>query len=167
MRSPRRTKVDLMAAGVLAALLVAAPAHAAVLVVDDDNVACVPGAAFHTINAALAVAEVKDELRICPGVYAEQVVLTKSLTLRGLGTDIDRPIVRPTVLPVSRPSTQGAMPIAAAILVDAARVTLEGLEVDLGAATIAGCSPIIAGIYLRNASGELSGMTVTLSLIHI
>jgi hypothetical protein len=156
-----RSKSITVAAGLLGLLLMRSQASADILVVDDDNVPCLSGSAFHTINAALTAANTGDEIQICPGGYAEQVVLTKSLTLRGLSVGNARAVIEPTELPVSRLSTQGAKPIRAAILVDAPRVLLDGLDVSLGAANLQGCSPVVAGIYLRNASGALSDMTVS------
>ena len=67
----------------------------------------------------------------------------------------------PASLPASRLSTQGAKPIRAAIIVDAPRVVLAGLTVDLSVANLSGCAPIVAGIYLRNASGVLDNLTET------
>ncbi len=155
-----RSKTIAAAIGLLGVLLVRSQASAEILVVDDDNVPCITGRAFHTINAALAAANSGDEIRICPGVYPEQLVLTKPLTLRGQPVANNRAIIMPADLLASRQSTQGAKPIRAAILVDAPRVVLEGLDVDLGPANLDGCSPIVAGIYLRNASGSLSQMVV-------
>lgn len=150
-----------IAVGVIGLLGFAGHARAVTLLVDDDNVPCISGTAFHRIGDAVAVANVGDEIQICPGLYAEQVVLTKSLTLRGLSQGNQRPVVMPANLPISRPSTQGAISIRAGILVDAAKAVIEDLDVDLRFANLAGCSPVVAGIYLRNASGAVEGVRVT------
>jgi hypothetical protein len=155
-----RSKTITVAVGVLGALLARTQASAVVLIVDDDNVPCITGNAFHTINAALVVANTGDEIQICPGVYPEQVVLTKSITLRGMPMANKRVTIMPADLPVGRQSTQGASTIRAAILVDAPRVVLDGLDVDLTPANLMGCSPIVAGIYLRNASGAITHTSV-------
>ncbi len=154
-----RTKAIAIAVGMLGTL-VGSHATAAIHIVDDDNIPCVTGNAFHTITAALAVANAGDEIRICPGVYAEQVVLTKTMALRGIPLPNERVVIMPADLPASRLSTQGAVPIAGAILVDAPRVVLEGLHVELSFANLTACSPIVAGIYLRNASGSLTNVHV-------
>lgn len=155
-----RSKTIAIAVGMLGTLLVRSHATAAFLIVDDDNIPCFTGNAFHTINAALAVANAGDEIRICPGVYPEQVVITKEMALRGIPLPNERVVIMPADLPVSRLSTQGAKPITGAILVDAPRVVLERLEVDLSFANLTACSPIVAGIYLRNASGSLDQVVV-------
>ena len=156
-----RSKTITIAVGVLAGLLGRAQGHAAILIVDGDNVPCITGRAFHTINGALAVANAGDEIQICPGVYPEQVVLTKSLTLHGLPVANNRITIMPADLPASRTLTQGGKEMRAAILVDAERVNLVGLDVNLSVANLTGCSPIVAGIYLRNAGGSLDDVTVT------
>jgi hypothetical protein len=155
----RRTAraIALVTIGVLG---LAGRAVAVVLLVDDDNVPCISGTAFHRIGDAVAVANAEDEIQICPGVYAEQVVLTKSLTLRGLALGNFRPVIMPAALPASRPSTQGGVGVRAAILVDAPRVVIEDLDVELRFTTLSGCSPAVAGIYLRNAGGSIEGVRV-------
>jgi hypothetical protein len=45
---------------------------------------CGGSPAFPTIQAAVTAAPSGSMVRICPGTYAEQVVVTKPLTLRGL-----------------------------------------------------------------------------------
>src|SRR5262249_23519793 len=86
------------------ALCPAGQARANILVVDDDNVPCF-SAPYHNINAALAVAEAGDEIDVCPGLYSEQVVLTKVLTLRGMPVGSQKAVIMPPALPASRPST--------------------------------------------------------------
>src|SRR5215208_725074 len=69
------------------------PVHAAAttLVVDDDGHGTATNceasnAAYNTVDAAVQAATAGDTIRICPGTYAEQVVITKNnLTLRGAG----------------------------------------------------------------------------------
>ncbi len=156
MRRTSRTS----ALAAIAVIGLARYAGAVTLVVDDDNVPCITGTAFHRINDAVAVANAEDEIKICPGVYAEQVVLTKSLTLRGIPQGSLRPVIMPPALPVSRPSTQGGVAIRAAVLVDAQRVGIEGLDVDLRFTPLVGCAPAVAGIYLRNASGSIENVRV-------
>ena len=56
----------------------------ALLVVDDDRVQC-PTAAFTTIAAAVAAAAPGDRIDVCPGLYAETVLVAATLTLSGHG----------------------------------------------------------------------------------
>ena len=130
-----------------------------ILVVDDDNVRL--RAPYHNINAALAVAEAGDEIQVCPGLYMEQVVLTKPLTLRGMPVGSQKAVIMPPALLASRQSTIGGKFIAAGILVDAPKVVLDSLVVDMSAANVPGCAPAVAGIYVRDASGPLTNLEVS------
>ena len=155
-----RSKVVHIVVGVLGTSLLAAPAHANTLVVDDDNVPCF-AAPYHNINEALAVAEAGDEIQVCPGLYMEQVVLTKPLTLRGTPVGSQKAVIMPLALLVSRPSTIGGKLVTAGILVDAPRVVLDSLVVDMSAADVGGCAPAVAGVYARDASGAITNLAVS------
>ena len=67
-------------------------------------------APYHTINAALAVANDGDEIDVCPGIYAEQVVLTKPLTLRGMPVGSQQAVIMPAGAPGEPAEHQGASP---------------------------------------------------------
>ena len=80
--------LGLAAFAVMLSLAQASSAAAATLVVDDDGAGasgdCDAGAvAYTTINAAIAAATAGDTIEVCPGTYAENVVINKSLTLLG------------------------------------------------------------------------------------
>jgi hypothetical protein len=70
--------------GVMLALfgLGVGPAAASTLVVDDDLVQC-PTATFTSIQAAEVAALPGDTIKVCPGTYTENVMVTKSLTFLG------------------------------------------------------------------------------------
>jgi len=154
-----RRKLRQIVLGVLGASLIACPARAANLLVDDDNIPC-STAKYHTINAALAAAEAGDEIDICAGTYPEQVVLTKPLVLNGEPIGSAKVVIQPPALPVSRPSVIGGKLVTAGILVDAPRVVLENLNVDLSHAVATGCAPVVTGVYARNASGAITNLDV-------
>ena len=71
------------------------PASAAMtLVVDDDGMATAadcndPTPTYMTIGAAVAAAASGDTIKVCPGMYTENVVLNKSLTLLGAQAGVD------------------------------------------------------------------------------
>lgn len=71
-------------------------ATAATLLVDDDLAQC-PTATFTSIQAAIAAASIGDTIKVCPGLYAEQVNVNKNnLTLLGAQAGVDartRPFV--------------------------------------------------------------------------
>ncbi len=68
--------------GALAAPAMASPPSSHTLVVDDDGAQCGPHA-YSSIQAAVDAAHRGDRVRICPGRYAERVVVNKPLTLTG------------------------------------------------------------------------------------
>src|SRR5439155_12682706 len=98
-----------------------------------------------------------DTVRVCPGTYAEQVEVDKSIRLSGQ----PGAVVRPAALSAALASLLGGNDVTAAILVDAPYVTIEDLVVDLSDNTLAACAPLLAGIYFRNASGQIRNTTVT------
>src|SRR5919106_6566199 len=57
-------------------------ALAAELFVDDDGVDC-PDADFTTIQAAVDAADPRDTIRICTGIYDEQINISKPLVIIG------------------------------------------------------------------------------------
>ncbi len=138
----------------LAAVL-AVPAAATVLVVDDDGFDC-PNALYQRISDAVDAAGSGDTINICAGIYREQVVVTKPLKLRGEPSVASRAVIQPLNLPATRPSLFSGGPVTAGILVDQGRVLIESIDVDVTQTAVAGCSPILAGIYLRNASGVVT-----------
>src|ERR1700741_4732090 len=56
------------------------PARRAQLVVDDDKIDC-PNAGFSPIQDAIDAASPGDEIRVCKGIYIEQVKIGKPLDI--------------------------------------------------------------------------------------
>ena len=146
-------------AGALVFVSIAGPALAAILTVDDDRVQQ-PSANYTTIQAAVDVAGPGDEIIVSPGLYEEQVVIKDQVTLTGRPVGTNRVRIRPTALPVSRPSVLSGNPITAGILIDSTSVSISGIDLDLSGNDVAGCMPLLAGIYYRNAAGVVEQVTV-------
>jgi len=120
------------------------------LLVDDDKAQC-PTAAFTSIQDAIKAANPGSLIRVCPGTYAEQLSITKSLSIEG----DSGAIVLPSNMVANTTGSSGA-PIAAAILVkNAANVAVEGLIVDTTSNGITECSPDLIGILYQNSSGRI------------
>lgn len=143
----------------LAALLLPHPrttANAAQLVVDDDKLDC-QNAGFSHIQDAINAASAGDRIRICKGIYAEQLTIQKPLSL-----DADSgAILMPGAMHQNAVSLFDSAPIATAILVqNASKVTVRGLIVDGANNGISACSPDLEGITFQNASGSIERSAV-------
>ena len=75
------------------------------LVVDDDGLQCAQPD-FSTIQAAVDAAETGTLIRVCPGLYAEQVSVAKSLTIRGEPETVEAVDCFAPTRPTSDPNTQ-------------------------------------------------------------
>lgn len=127
----------------------------ATLVVDDDKAQC-PEATYTTIAAALAAADEGDDVQVCPGIYPEQLVLTKKVRLIGKVMANTRPLIRPTALIESRPSLLGGRELVAGIIVDTRTVIIDSIDLDLSANDVSGCEQVLVGILFRNTGGIVS-----------
>jgi hypothetical protein len=142
------------------------------VVVDDDGRATATDCnanrpASSSIQAAVDAAVPGSTIRICPGTYAEQVVVTKNnLAIRGAGQGLT--VLRPTALPVD-PRSPGGAPRKAILLVNGATgVTIANLTIDGGAAdegftNFTDCSRVgfTLGLYYRNGSGTVDATHAT------
>ena len=139
----------------------ASRASAAQLFVDDDNVQC-PNAQFHFIQDAVTAAKPGDTINVCSGIYHEQVVINKKLTVQGYETtNQNQAIVMPNGAVANSISLTSGNPIAAIILVDTADgVNLSDLTIDGSGANFNSCLPIYIGVYYRNASGVADSLAV-------
>ena len=137
---------------VLATLLNSAASYAATVVVGNCNGNKVK---YSTIQAAVDVANANDTVSVCPGTYAEQVVITKPLTLKGLinGTSGATVITVPaTGLVPNVTMASGAILAAQVVVTNTLGVTLTNLTIDGSSgpcATDVGAA-LTAGIALNN-----------------
>src|ERR671936_1511030 len=65
-----------------AAVALPDPPPGTTLIVDDDHMQC-PNATFTSINAAVTAAAPGDTIKVCPGIYSENVIVNKQLTFLG------------------------------------------------------------------------------------
>jgi hypothetical protein len=154
----RRPIAAAVAAAALLALTTTA-SMAAILAVDDDR-AEAPSAPFTTIAAATAVAGDGDTIAVYPGTYQEQVVLSHNVILRGISFGAFGVVIQPLALPQTRPSVLVNLPVAAGILADSPFVSVENITLDMTSNGVAGCSPLLVGVYMRNASGAVKDMQI-------
>jgi hypothetical protein len=130
------------------------------------------GTHYSTIQAAVNAAELltpPNTVRVCPGTYTEQVLVTKNLTLTGVA-DASNGTDAPVVVPPSGGLVQNGTdifgnPVAAQIFVASTSatpsVTVSDLTVDGTGNNLAGCGgPTLEGIYFQNTGGEILKNTV-------
>jgi hypothetical protein len=124
---------------------------------------------YSTIQAAVNAAGV-NPVYVCPGVYPEQVIISRNLTLSGYspsGSNSTQAIIVPpaTGLVANTAYPGGGIAVAAQILVTAnaggvgPSVTISHLTVDGTGASgngINGCAPDVVGIYIQNGTGSVT-----------
>lgn len=119
------------------------------ILVDDDKVQC-PNAAFTSIQAAVSAAHSGDTIRVCPGTYDEQVVISMPLSIEG----DNGAVVIPSNVKANGTDIPGGIPIAAVLLVTNTRdVEIEGLIIDGSNNGITECGPRLEGITFQNSTG--------------
>jgi hypothetical protein len=114
---------------------------------------------FTTIQAAVNASPAGTTINVCPGIYPEQVTITKSLIIKGVahGSQDAAVIVPPSPMQVNTTSYSTGNDIAAQVLVQGAGgVNISNITVDGTNNNIGGCSPNLIGIFYQNASGTLS-----------
>jgi nitrous oxidase accessory protein NosD len=131
-------------------------ADAATIVVGQNAAVC-PGAQFAKIQDAVNAASPGDTIQICPGVYAEQVSISKTLNVNAN----NGAMLRPSGAAANSTGLASGQPIAAILLIENAEdVTIGNLTVDGADADINACAPDLIGVFFRNASGRLSHVAV-------
>lgn len=117
---------------------------------------------FSTIQAAVNAALNGDIVAVCSGTYAEQVSITRGITLEAYaGQNVT--IAVPAAGVVQNATGLDGFPIAAQILVQPivrANVNIKNLTVDGTGNNDQSCGLDLMGIYYQNAGGRISGNTV-------
>jgi nitrous oxidase accessory protein NosD len=124
-------------------------------------------AQFTTITDAVNAASPGDVIEICPARYAEQLIITAPITLRGVSSDLDISAYLPCCNEVKRvllqPSLQDleGLPFEAVITVmNTTGVRIENLVIDASQNSVSGCDISLSGVTFFNASGQLQNSTV-------
>lgn len=151
--------VRMVGTGLLAAAVVAAaaPASAKTLRVSASGASCAR-AAFTRIQSAISAAQDDDTIVICSGLYDEQVVIDKDVTVVARAGAV----LRPTAMVANTTSIRTGAPVAAVVTAMDRGVLLKGLEIDASAHGL-GCGagdPVLVGVFFRGVSGALKKSTV-------
>lgn len=122
--------------------------------------ACVPGTQFATVQAAVDAATSGSTVKVCPGIYAEQVSINKSVTLTGLALGRSAVIVPPAGGFVLN-GFSGSTPFAAQILVQTATVNINNIGVDANSST-SNCLAVgrWIGIAYQLSSGTIKNLAI-------
>ena len=132
--------------------------RASTVVVGPSDGTC-PDAIFSRVQSAIDASVPGTTIVLCPGTYAEQLLLTKRVRL--IGSPGTRLV--PPALALRTTSLRTGRTIAAAVLVRAP-ARIEGLAIDVSAHVFATCAdsePLLAGIYVRGVTATISGTSVT------
>jgi len=126
------------------------------------------GVHYTTIQAAVNAVEALNSLprtvRVCPGTYTEQVMITAALTLEGVASGTtDAAVVLPPATGLAQNGSDiFGNPVAAQIFVaGAGSVTISHLTVDGTGNLLSGCgAPNMTGIYYQNSAGTITDNAV-------
>ncbi len=140
------------------ALVLVAPAASETVTVGPLDGTC-PDAIFARIQSALDAAVPGTTIALCPGTYAEQLLVTKRVHLvAAAGARLVPPPL--TALTTSLASGRA---VAAAVTLRAPAI-IEGLAIDAsahGITTCDGTEPLLVGIYVGGVTASLLGNAVT------
>jgi hypothetical protein len=115
-----------------------------------------PNAPFTTIAAAVSAAASGDVIAICPALYPEQLIITKSLTLRGIEVNgIKRVLLQPSLTDLLGLPTEAVITV-----MNTNGVTIQDLAIDASHNTVSGCSPGVAGVHFFDASGTVKNSSI-------
>ena len=176
--SCRRALLCVLGAAVFSLVLSGNASASSVVVTPPGVAACKALPSYNTISVAVSSVPAGSIIYVCPGTYAEQVVITKKLTLEGVAgnggtggsaTGQNNPvIVSPAggVLVNSSDLANGqataaqifvqtpSADLATPIVVSIGNITVDGSNNGLNS-----CATDLVGIYYQNASGTVTHVT--------
>jgi Right handed beta helix region len=179
----RRAALCVLGAAVFSFVVCRNVSASSVVVTPPTTVPCKTLAAYPTISQAVSSVPKGSTIFICPGTYAEQVVINKNLTLEGVAANgavgasasgSNNPvIVSPSggvgmnTSDLNLNGNPSGQPTAAQILVQPPSndlttsivVNISNITVDGSNNGLSGCSTDLVGIYYQNASGAVNHVT--------
>lgn len=146
-------------------LLGSVPALAATVVVGT----CMPNrVSYDSLTDAVQGVPPGSTIQVCPGTYAEQVVINKSLTLKGIASGNSAyPVIVPpasglaaNAVALNLNSFFPNVSVAAQIVIQSgAVVTINGVTLDTnGSAPL--CNAVVAGVLVEDSSATLTDLAV-------
>src|SRR3974390_1329957 len=103
-----------------------------------------PTAEYTSIQAAIDASLPGDVINVCPGVYDEQLVISKPVTVNGVTVNsLDIALLQPSVLA----PTGGESDIAVVNVLNTDGVRLLNLAVDAGKNTVSDCTPTSSPVH--------------------
>jgi hypothetical protein len=121
---------------------------------------CKPGS-FTTIAAAINAAPAGSTINVCPGMYAEQVIISKPLTLQGVvSSNTSQTIIAVPDAGLQTFSSIVFSPLAPQVEVTAGPVNLADLIVDGTATTNCPTVHFVGIHYNSGSSGVVDGVEV-------
>jgi hypothetical protein len=99
-----------------------------------------------------------DIVNVCPGVYDEQLVISKPITINGISVNsLDVALLQPSVLV----ATGGGSDIAVVSVLNTDGVHLLNIGVDASKNTVSDCTPTLSAVHFLNSSGEIRNDAIT------
>jgi hypothetical protein len=170
----RRALLYVLGAAVFSLVLSQSVLASSVVVTPPSTTPCKAIASYSTISLAISSVPTGSTIFICPGTYAEQVVISKkNLTLKGVAYGnsnaaiITAPAGGMVTNATSTYSQSGTCNVdivcmQVQILVQNATVTIEDLTLDASGSNLEtlGCYGNPVGIFFQNASGTITRNSV-------
>ena len=159
---PGSMRCDSSLLSAIAVLGLACTAIQARTVVVGHGTGC-PSPHFTNISDAVNAASSGDVINICPGLYKEQLLITKPVTLRGIsvtgsaGLVIDRVLIQPS----SMTALGGLGSQAVITALNTRGVVIEDLAVDAANNSVDACDPSLSTIHFLNSSGVVRQNAIT------
>jgi hypothetical protein len=177
----RRAALCVLGAAVFSLVLSPNVSASTVVVTPPSTTPCKALPSYNTISTAVSSVPAGSLIYICPGTYAEQVVITKKLSLEGVAgngsggaaaTGSNNPVIVSPAGGVVVNSSDlygypSGQPTAAQILVQTPSnalgtpivVNIANITVDGSNNGLSGCATDLVGIYFQNASGTVNHVT--------